>query len=106
MKRIPKEDAKELAEERIERLLETAETAAADQDLELANTCIEKAWAIKLKFRIRMRPDQKKLFCKKCLRFLADGKTGRFRTRDKKLTITCLNCGYVSRVPMGQKKQG
>jgi len=103
MKRISKDDAKKLAEERIERLLKTGEEAAIKDDLELANKCIEKVWAIKLKFRIRLKPNQKKLFCKKCLHFLVDGKTGRFRTRDGKLVITCLNCGAVSRQPLGKK---
>ena len=103
MKRISKDEAKELTEDRIERLLKTAEDAAVKGDLDLANKCVEKLWAIKLKFRIRLKPNQKKLFCKKCLHFLVDSKTGRFRTREGKLVITCLNCGAVSRQPLHER---
>lgn len=38
--------------------------------------------------------DRRKLFCKKCL---SPYKTPKIRIKDKVKTITCENCGYVSR---------
>jgi ribonuclease P protein subunit RPR2 len=95
-----REKGNELAVERIERLFGRAEEAAKKGDLEFANRCIEIAWAIKLKFRVRLRSEQKRLFCRKCLRFFVDGRTARYRTEKGNLTITCLNCGDVQRIPL------
>lgn len=95
-----KEEAQAIAKERVEKLFKEAEAAAAKGDLDSANRYIEMAWKIKLKFRIKLTNYQKKLFCRKCLKFLADGKTGKYRTEDKSLVIRCLQCGAVRRVPL------
>jgi ribonuclease P protein subunit RPR2 len=100
MKRRQKEEANEIARERIEKLFRMAEEAAIAGDLESASRYIEMLWNIKLKFRIRLTKEQKRLFCKKCLTFLVDGKSGRYRTEDKNLVITCLRCGNVTRIPL------
>ncbi len=42
-------------------------------------------------------------FCKKCKRFLIPGKTMRIRIRNRReshITITCLLCGSIKRVPL------
>lgn len=100
MKARQKIEASEIARERVDKLFAMAEKAAAECDFDHATRYVEMAWNIKLKFRIRLTSYQKRLFCKKCLKFLADGKTGRYRTEKKQLVITCLNCGDVRRMPL------
>jgi len=100
MRRKQKEEALEIAKERVEKLFEMAEKAAAEGDFGAADRYVEMAWKIKLKFRLKLTDYQKRLFCRKCLKFLADGKTGRYRTEDKQLVITCLKCGNARRYPL------
>jgi ribonuclease P protein subunit RPR2 len=76
-----------------------AEKAAVDGEPETADRYIEMAWKIKLKFRLKLKPEQKRLFCRKCLKFLA-GDSGSFRTESKELVISCKNCGDVQRIPL------
>jgi len=100
MKPRQKEEANEIAKERVEKLFGMAEKAAGEGDFKSADRYVEIAWGIKLKFRIRLNSYQKRLFCRKCLKFLADGKTGRYRTEKGWLVIKCLNCNDVRRVPL------
>jgi ribonuclease P protein subunit RPR2 len=95
----PKDDNRELAMSRVLRLLELAEASAIAGDLERAHEYVSNAWTIKLKFRLRLPAEQKRLFCKKCLSFLLDGKTARVRVKDGILTTTCLKCGEIKRIP-------
>ncbi len=103
MKQRQKEEANEIAKERIDKLFVMAEKAAAEGDFAHADRYVEMAWKIKLKFRIRLTSYQKRLFCRKCLKFLADGKTGRYRTLNKQLVITCLSCKETKRIPLTKK---
>jgi len=100
MKPRQKEEANEIAKERIDKLFAMAEKAAASGDLKHSDRYIEMAWAIKLKFRVRLTAYQKKLFCRKCLKFLANPKRGRYRTVKGVLEVKCLGCGYVRRMPL------
>jgi ribonuclease P protein subunit RPR2 len=100
MKRKQKEEASAIARERVEKLFAMAEKAAVEGNLDMADRYIQMAWKIKLKFRLRLTREQKRLFCRKCLKFLAEGKTGRYRTEKGTLVIECLNCGDVQRVPL------
>ncbi len=100
MRQRQKEEASDIAKERVERLFSLAEKAATEGDLAHADRYIEMAWNIKLKFRLRLTAYQKKLFCRKCRKFLAAGKTGRYRTEKGVLVVTCINCGYSRRTPM------
>jgi len=97
MRRKQKEEASDIAEERIVRLFELAEKAAREGDLTHASRYVELAWKIKLKFRAKLTPYQKRLFCRKCLKFLADEKTGRYRVIKGTMEIKCLGCGYTRR---------
>lgn len=98
-----KEEASDIAKERVERLFSLAERAAAEGELAHADRYVQMAWNIKLKFRLRLSDYQKKLFCRKCRKFLAAGKTGRYRTEKGVLVVTCISCGYSRRTPMKKK---
>lgn len=95
MRKKQKEEASDIAGERINRLFELAEKAAKEGDIAHANRYVELAWKIKLKFRAKLSPYQKRLFCRKCLKFLADGKTGRYRAVKGVMEVKCLGCGYT-----------
>jgi len=100
MRQRQKEEANELAKERVERLFYLAEEAAANGDLKHADRYVQMAWAIKLKFRVRLSSYQKRLFCRKCLKFLASEAIGRYRTIKGVLEIKCLACGETKRYPI------
>lgn len=85
---------RKIAIERIDYLLELAETVKKD-DYELARRYVEIAVKIAKKYRIRLR--KKKLrFCKKCL---YPYRSDRMRVRISKgvVRISCLNCGHIRR---------
>jgi ribonuclease P protein subunit RPR2 len=103
MRQKQKEEANEIAKERIDRLFSLAEKAATAGDLERADRYVEMAWRIKLKFRARLSSAQKRLFCRKCLKFLADSKRGRYRTIKGVLEVKCLSCGETRRIPLKRK---
>jgi ribonuclease P protein subunit RPR2 len=96
MKPRQKEEANEIAKERIEKLFSTAEKAAASGDSKSADRYVEMAWKIKLKFRVRLKPEQKRLFCRKCLKFLP----GKYRVEKGCAVVRCANCGEVRRYPL------
>ncbi len=100
MRRKQKEQAIEIAQERVDRLFEMAEKAAAEGDFQSADRYVEMAWGIKQKFRIKLNDYQKRLFCRKCRSFLAEGDTGRYRTEGGMAVVTCLKCGNVRRYPL------
>ena len=100
MKKKQKEEANKIAKERVDKLFDLAEKAAVDGEPERADRYIEMAWKIKLKFRLKLTKEQKRLFCRKCLKFLLEGKTGRYRTQEGTLIIECLNCGEIQRIPL------
>jgi ribonuclease P protein subunit RPR2 len=99
MRTRQKEEANDIAKERVDLLFSMAEKAAASGELETADRYVQMAWKIKLKFRVRLSSYQKRLFCRKCLKFLA-GTTGRYRTIKGVLKIKCLNCGGTRRYPI------
>ena len=96
----PKDENREIARSRVLRLLELAEASAVAGNLERAHDYVSNAWKIKLKFRLRLPTEQKRLFCKECLSFLLDGKTARVRVKNGVLSIACLKCGDIKRIPI------
>lgn len=93
-----KDDPKIIAMERVERLLSFADEIFHRYP-ELADRYVERAWRIKEKFLLRLPRELKLKFCRKCLSFWKPGSTCRIRMRKKILTITCLKCGRVYRLP-------
>jgi ribonuclease P protein subunit RPR2 len=92
---------KKIAKERIEILFKLMEKVK-DEDYELARRYVELARRIAMKYRLKLPKEFKLKFCKKCLYPYT---SGRFRVRIAKsrVIITCLNCGFVKRVPIRPK---
>ncbi len=92
---------KKIAKERIEFLLKKADEIKYE-DYELSKRYIELIRKIALKYRIRLRK-RKYRFCKRCLYPYRSDKI-RVRINKGVVRITCLNCGYVKRIPIKNRK--
>ncbi|GEM_PF-248323 len=88
---------REIALSRIEKLIEMAEKMKFE-DYELSKRCVTIARKIAMKYRVRI-PKELRNFCKKCLYPYRHDRM-RVRVRKNRVVITCLNCGYVKRVPL------
>jgi len=97
-KRSVKDDYKAIAAERIERLFELAEKAF-EKHPELSDRYVKLAWKIATRYNVRLPAALKRKFCRKCLSFLRPGISCRVRIRSGCVTITCLRCGHVTRLP-------
>jgi len=91
-----------IARERISYLLERAQKYK-DVDYELARRYVELARKIAMKYRVRIRKEQKMLYCKKCL-YPYKSTRIRVRIRKGRVIMTCLNCGYERRIPIKKGK--
>ena len=93
-----REGYKTIAAERIQRLFELAdETFGKNQAL--ADRYVKLAWRLKTRYTIKLPPHLKRKFCKKCLSFWKPSVTCRVRIRSGCVTIACLRCGHVARLP-------
>jgi len=96
---------KDIAVQRIEKLLQLA-IETYNRDPELSRKYVELAVRVKKKANVRLKKNLKLLYCKKCFTPLIPGVTSRVRIRQNRfshITITCLNCGYVKRIPLRLK---
>jgi len=85
---------KQKVEEEIEQLFEKAKKLQKNNP-ELSRRAIRKAFKLAMHFHIKLR-NKKRFFCRKCFS-LFTSKNSRRRIKNKTLTITCLNCGYIRR---------
>ncbi len=93
------------AKDHIASLLDQAKEVAKDNP-SLANRYVTLARKVAMKFKVRMTPAQKRLFCPHCYRFLLPGTTSRVRIHGSKLIYSCLNCRKFWRKPLKQSPKG
>lgn len=96
MARRNKGEEREIAAERIERLVALAEEAVLDARLDRANRYAELAWRVKTRYQMRRSALDGRI-CRGCLAFLRPGATSRVRLRQGRRVTTCLACGAVRR---------
>lgn len=89
-----KQQAKEVARERIELLVAGA---LAEGDPALAGRQAMLAKKIAMRHRVRLPYGIRQLFCKKCKSFIVPGRTSRVRITGNAVRITCLKCGHTYR---------
>ncbi len=89
--------AAKAAKQHIEEYFQQAD-AAYEENPTRAHRYAELAWKMALKHRIRLSGEQRKQLCKSCHHFLKEGKNSRFRTRNGKIILTCLDCGGIRRI--------
>lgn len=92
---------KEIARERIERLVALADQALRVGLLGRAMRYGDLAWRIKTTYQLRGSPVDGRL-CRACHAFLGPG-TMRVRLTRGKRSVTCLRCGAVRRRPLGSR---
>ncbi len=95
---IPKKEQKRIAAERIEILFHQAKKAFKSSPY-LSDRYITLARKISMKYKVPIPKKYKKLFCKKCYKFLQPGKTLKARVKNKTLIYHCSNCGFTKRYP-------
>lgn len=93
--------AQRIALQRAERLLALAEErfSGDTSDRELSHRYAGLARRIAMRTRTRLPSGMRRRICQGCHHFLVPGKNCRIRLTNSKLTLTCLDCGRVSRHP-------
>ncbi len=104
MLRREKRLERKIARERISILLRMADRMKFE-DYDLARRYVELARKIAMRYRIRLSKNQKRVFCKKCFYPYRHDRV-RVRVRKSRVMITCLNCGFVRRIPTRPHKTG
>lgn len=90
---------KQIARERIDRLFHQAEKQALTGNMELAHRYIALARKLSMRYLVRLTSKQRRRICSHCYRYLMPGTNCRVRAGDQRLTITCQECGGVTRFP-------
>jgi len=90
---------KKIARERIELLLVRA-NALYHTEPEESRRCVAIARKISTRQRVRIPPELRRLFCRKCSRILIPGYSGRVRLHRGRIIMTCLSCGKQRRIPV------
>lgn len=87
-----------MAISRIEILMQRAE-AVYSEDKTLADRYAALARRLVTRHNAKIPDKWKRRICKKCGKFLVPGSNCRVRTHKKRITITCLECNNVVRIP-------
>ncbi|MBW2997189.1 ribonuclease P [Candidatus Woesearchaeota archaeon] len=90
------------AKDHIQKLFTQAKKAAKDNPA-LANRYTTLARKVAMKFKIRLTPEQKRLFCPHCYKFLLPGRNLRVRIHQHRVIYYCLNCKKFWRKPISKK---
>jgi len=98
---LGKKDAKGIAADRIERLFELARTEAKAGKQDRAKRYV--ALALRIGERHKVRPGHKREYCPDCHAYFVPPVNVRSRTGERRVIITCLSCGHVLRLPMGER---
>ncbi|MGQ9513512.1 MAG: hypothetical protein ACUVTL_00410 [Thermoproteota archaeon] len=108
MGRLPKRIIRRNAADSVGRLIAISIKVAPDDEA-LAANYIRKALRLCERYRIRKPLLLRRLFCRKCKNPIFPGKTSRFRIRRgrvRHLSIMCLICGSIARIPLNRKENG
>jgi ribonuclease P protein subunit RPR2 len=98
---------KQIARQRIRVLFEQANVARKGNP-KLSSRYVDTARKIAMAAKIRFPQDFRRRVCKKCNTFFVYGENCRVRVRQKRephVVITCLNCGWQTRIPLRKKNQ-
>lgn len=67
---------------------------------ELSHRYVEIARKIAMKYKIQMKREHKRMFCKHCYKFLMPGINSRVRNNNGKMVYYCKNCRKYMRFPL------
>lgn len=99
-----KKGEREIARQRVERLVALAEKAVLAGRQDRADRYAELAWRVKTTYQLRGSAIERRL-CRACHAFRSAA-TSRARVRDGVRVVTCLVCGDVARRPLGPRVAG
>jgi ribonuclease P protein subunit RPR2 len=88
------------AQERITALFGLAESEARRGSLRLADRYVGLARRVGMRYNVRLLPEYRELYCRRCSVFWVPGRTVRLRLRRGRRVATCLACGHTRRVPL------
>jgi len=106
LKAEEKRATRRLAEQSIDNLFELA-LGVYPQEPQLAQRYTAMARRVGMRSKVRIPKKWKLLICRRCKGFLLPGSNCRVRIQQKRephLTITCLNCGGVKRIPIKRSR--
>jgi len=98
---------KQIAMQRIRTLFHLAKETFKE-DPALAQRYVNMARKIAMAARIHLSKEYKRQICKHCKSFILPGVNCRVRIKQQRephVTITCLNCGKQTRIPLKRKKE-
>lgn len=98
------EEQIEIAKQHIERYFGLAKKEYGQRPA-LANRYVTLARKVAMKFKVRLSPAQKRLFCPHCYGFAMPGDNSRVRLYKGRLSYFCQNCGRSWRMPLLLRKK-
>lgn len=91
-----KAQARRTVAARMGRLLDLA----AEAEPERSARYVRLAWRLSTRHRVRMGPEMKGRFCRRCFGYLVPGESVRTRVEKGRIVTTCLRCGAIRRRPL------
>jgi ribonuclease P protein subunit RPR2 len=102
-----KSATRQIAKQRIQVLFQQAKKVYRTNS-QLSSRYLETARKIAMAAKIRLPINYKRQICKNCNMLLVPGDNCRVRIKQKRephVVITCLNCGYQTRILLRKKKE-
>jgi ribonuclease P protein subunit RPR2 len=102
-----KSAAKQIARQRIQVLFQQAKKVYPDNP-QLSSRYVETARKIAMAAKIRLPTVYRRQICKNCNTLLVQGANCRVRLKQKRephVVVTCLNCGYQTRMLLRKKEE-
>ncbi len=93
----------QIARERIDILMREADLAALAGRMEHADRYVDLARRVGMRYNVRVPTAYRRRFCRGCYRYLQPGVSSRTRLSRGRVVTTCLRCGHMSRIPLGQR---
>jgi ribonuclease P protein subunit RPR2 len=88
----------QIAQDRIADLFGLADAEGRGGESILADRYIVLARRIGMRYNVRMLPEYRELYCRRCSAYWVEGRTLRTRLRRGRRVQTCLHCGHQRRV--------
>jgi ribonuclease P protein subunit RPR2 len=94
-KKKTKVGQREIAMERVGILFNLADDSALSGDFKNADSCVEKARKIAMRYKLRIPREYTRKFCKYCYRYLLPSVTSvvRINSMEHRVEVKCLECG-------------
>jgi ribonuclease P protein subunit RPR2 len=88
-----------VAQERVAELFGLAESEARTHS-SYTDRYVALARKVGMRYNVRLLPEYRELYCRRCSAFWVEGRTVRTRFRHGRRARTCLRCGAIRRVPI------